>query len=236
MKRHALALTFGVLLLTTGCSTIRPVEIRTVPPGATVVIDDLEKGTSPYTHEFDFKDPDAIFKVVIKKQGYLSRRKPVSALYLDAMLERYQDKGLAEDGKEFIVIKIDEDESWTRTTPSDAANVWVNLTANPQMDQSQVWEILVDTVTKYYSELTNLDNKAGYIAAKEKKKRFKRGTTATVWVRNQFFCSIATRSPLVYKIKIQSQINEDGSWKDFGRIFKSDSPLVKELQTKLVAQ
>ena len=54
MKRHALALTFGVLLLTTGCSTIRPVEIRSVPPGATVVIDDLEKGTSPYTHEFDF--------------------------------------------------------------------------------------------------------------------------------------------------------------------------------------
>ncbi|RMG19072.1 MAG: PEGA domain-containing protein [Planctomycetota bacterium] len=223
--------TLCALIALAGCNTIRVVEIRTEPTGAEILVDDQTVGTSPVTYGFDFADPDAIYKVTARKEGYVPSRKRVSQLHLDAAAEE-------RDGteREFVLIKLDEDESWTRTLPSPCANQWVEIQVDPNLDKKQVWERLVDTVTKYYPDLSNLDSEGGYISAKPKEKRFSRGPTATVLVRNQFFCSMASPMPLAYKVKIESKINENGKWEPFDRVFQEDAPLLADLQAQLVAQ
>jgi hypothetical protein len=214
-----------------GCSTIRPVEVRTEPAGAEIFVDDTSIGNSPVTYGFDFADADALYKVTAKKEGYVMSRKRVSQLHLDAALEERDG-----DGPEFVLIKIDEDESWTRTLPSRCANAWVEIEVDPNLDKKQVWERLVDTVTKYYPDLANLDSEGGYISAKPKEKRFSRGPTATVKVKNQFFCSMASPMPLVYKVKIESKLDEEGKWEPFERVFQEDAQLLADLEGRLVAQ
>ena len=52
-------------------------------------------------------------------------------------------------------------------------------------------------------------------------------------VRNQFFSAIATKVPLVYKIKIESKLNAQGKWQKFDRVFKKDVKLVTDLEARL---
>lgn len=213
----------ATLAVLAGCSSIRVHKITTEPSGAELFVDGKPVGKSPLDYGFDFAREDAKYTVVAKREGYVENFAKVSSLLLDGLGERP------------INIKIDEDEAWTNTVPSEVANEWFQVEANPQLDQTQAWQIMVDTVTKYYSELGNLEQEAGYISAEPKVKTFKRGLVS-VQVKNQFFCSIATRTPLVYKIKIESVINEGTGWKPYPRIFKEDRGLVEDLLERLVSQ
>ncbi len=222
------------LLLSTlfaGCANVRSVEIQTNPTGAEIAVDGTAIGLSPVIYEFDFAKADRVYRLRATREGYVDGEKKVSLLHLDLALEKGGNVA-----KEIITVTIEEDEAWTQTATSSLANQWIEIEVNPELDKAQVWELMTDIVTEYYSELTNQDSEAGYIAAKQREKRFKRGPTATVLVRNQFFCSLATRSPLVYKIKIESQLNENGTWRPFDRIFKKDAKLITDVEARLVLQ
>jgi len=141
-----LALALGVA----GCSSIRTHRIETEPSGAELYVNDTPIGNAPMDYGFDFEDESAKYTVVAKQEGYVDNFAKVSTILLDGLEERP------------ILIKIDEDESYTNTIPSEAANEWFQIETDPQLDQSQAWQILVDAVTKYYSELGNLEQEAGY--------------------------------------------------------------------------
>lgn len=225
---------FGAILLLavlSGCTNIRVVQFRSDTPEVEILVEGRSIGTTPVTHDFDFTtEPEAQFTIHGQKEGYVTVRKRVSQLHLNAALETRSDSS---DVPEYVLIKIDEDESWTQTSPCEAANKWHEITISPQLAEAQVWERLVDTLTKFYPEITNQDNESGYIVTRSKEKPFKRGPTSTVTVRNQFFCSMATRSPLVYKVKIESQINDNDGWQPFERIFNDDARLIETLEVKL---
>lgn len=215
----ALTLVLGIA----GCSSIRMHRIESVPVGAEIYVDEKPVGNAPLDYGFDFADDAKRYDVVARQEGYVDNFVKVSSILLDGLGERP------------ILIKIDEDESYTNTVPSEAANEWFQIETDAQLDQTQAWQILVDAVTKFYPELGNLEQEAGYISANAKIKGFKRGHVS-VQVKNQFFCSIASRVPLVYKVKIESEINEGGGWEPYPRIFKEDEGLVEELLDRLVAQ
>ncbi|MCA8924998.1 MAG: hypothetical protein KDD82_24525 [Planctomycetes bacterium] len=221
------------LTLLCGCNTVRQVEIRTVPEdGAEITVDDKPIGVSPVLYGFDFSDPEARYKVSAVKEGYVRTTKLVYQLTIDAFAERNG----AVEGKEFIEVKLSEDEVWTNTVPSDAANVWVELEVSSDMDEDQVWDVLIDTLTRYYPELDNQDNQAGYIASKDKLKSLRRGPTKTVQVKNQFICSITSRNPLIYKMQVISKIDDNGEVSDYPRIFKETEGLIPDLRKRLVAE
>lgn len=216
-------LLLSLTLCVAGCSSIRTHRIESEPAGAELFVDGTPIGNAPMDYGFDFDDESAKYNVVARQEGYVDNFMNVTTILLDSLEERP------------ILIKIDEDESYTNTLPSEAANEWFQIETDPQLDQSQAWQILVDAVTKYYPELGNLEQEAGYISANAKTKGFKRGHVS-VQVKNQFFCSIASRVPLVYKVKIESEINEGGGWEPYPRIFKEDEGLIEELLDRLVAQ
>jgi hypothetical protein len=224
---------FLLLTLLSGCSNVRNVEFRSEPADVEILIDGTSIGTTPVSHDFNFANSDAVFTVNAQKEGYVPTRKRVSLLHLDAALESRSDNS---DAPEYMIVKVDEDESWTKTAASEAANTWFEITINPQLAEAQVWEKLIETLVKYYPEITNQDNESGYVVTRSKEKRFKRGPTASVNVRNQFFCSMATRSPLVYKVKIESQINDNDGWQPFERVFQDDAHLIKDLEAKLALE
>jgi hypothetical protein len=210
-------------VLCAGCSSVRVHRIETEPTGAAVFVDGAPAGTAPLDYGFDFANAEARYTVVAKQEGYVDNFVKVSNLLLDGLDEKP------------IRIKIEEDEAYTNTRGSDAANVWFKIVIDEQLDQSQAWQILVDTVTRYYPELGNLEQEAGYISAEAKTKGFMRGHVA-VQVRNQFFCSIQSRVPLEYKVKIESEINDGSGWQPYPRIFKDDEGLIEELLERLVTQ
>jgi len=127
--KRALALLPTVVLLA-ACNTVRQVEIRTEPSDAAIRVDGEEIGKSPVTYGFDFADPDAMYTVTAEKEGYVTRKKRISQLRLDVAADSREAEGEPE-GPEYVVLEIDEDEAWTKTTPSEAANAWVEIEVLP---------------------------------------------------------------------------------------------------------
>lgn len=222
--RAALVATAALLaLLGSGCSTVRNVSIETKPEGCDVYVDGTKIGKAPLVHQFDFPNKSVRYKVTAKLDGYVEDYVDLSKLYLDA-----RNRGDA------LTIEVKEDEAWTGTQPSEAANNWVQVDVNPRLDQPQAWQRLVDTLTKYYPSLPTQEPQSGYIASEDKKRQFRRGIEVTE-VKNQFFSTLASKKPLIFKFKIQSQVREQAKWIDLPRIFKSDGPLLEDLRTRLAA-
>jgi hypothetical protein len=218
-----LALGVSVVLAGAGCSTTRMVAIDSKPQGADVFVDGTNIGKTPLVHEFDFPNKTVRYRVSAKMDGYVEDYVELSKLYLDA-----RNRG------DTLTIEVKEDETWTGTVPSPLANNWVQVEVNPRLDQPQAWQRLVDTLTKYYPSLPTQEPQGGYIASEDKKLQFRRGIEVTD-VKNQFFSTIASKKPLIFKFKVQSQVRDQGKWIDLPRIFKQDGPLLDDLKARLTA-
>jgi hypothetical protein len=206
-----------------GCSTVRKVAIDSKPQGCDIFVDDQNIGKTPLTHDFDFPNKTVRYRVTAKMDGYVEDYVELSRIYLDA-----RNRGNT------LMIEVKEDETWTGTVPSPLANTWVQVEVNPRLDQAQAWQRLVDTLTKYYPSLPTQEPQGGYIASEDKKQQFRRGIEVTD-VKNQFFSTIASKKPLIFKFKIQSQVRDKGKWLDLPRIFKQDGPLLDDLKARLAA-
>jgi len=136
------------------------------------------------------------------------------------------------------------------TTTSEAANNWLRVQVEPSLAPDVVWQKLVDSVTGCYPSLEMVDATSGYMRSVYNMRRFgDQGSGNEFIVRTRFICSISSKSPLVYKLKIESewsgpaQIKRGGlfapdqiiqqDWTPYDRVFKSDAQLVEELQSRL---
>ena len=96
-----------------------------------------------------------------------------------------------------------------------------------------VWQKLVDSVTSRYPSLEMIDNASGYMRSVYAVRKFK-NPRSEFQVRTRFICSISSKDPLVYKLKIESEtadVRQD--WSPYSRVFKEDAQLVEELQSRL---
>jgi hypothetical protein len=125
------------------------------------------------------------------------------------------------------------------TTTSDAANNWLRVQVDPSLAPDVVWQKLVDSVTGSYPSLEMLDAASGYMRSVYNIKTFGQPRAGAEFiVRTRFICTISSKSPLVYKMKIESEwsapqrgLQED--WFPYDRVFKPDAQLVEELQSRL---
>jgi hypothetical protein len=217
-------------VILTGCET--DTAIVSKPGGATVAIDGANIGTTPVRYKFDFsRTPTSV--VTAAKEGY----------------ENYQ---LAVDSKSpalrngALTLVLHEDEAYKVTTTSDAANNWLRVQVDPSLAPDLVWQKLVDSVTSRYSSLEMVDAASGYMRSVYIIKKFPH-SEGYRWVRTRFICSISSKTPLVYKLKIESESfvakNDAGAaritdpqqqdWELYPRIFKEDQQLIDEITGRL---
>lgn len=122
------------------------------------------------------------------------------------------------------------------TKTSDAANNWLRIQVDPAMAPDAAWQKLMDSVTSYYPDLEMIDVPSGYIRSVYATRQFgDPKSKSSFQVRTRFICTIASKSPLVYKIKIES---EQASlpytdWSPFNRVFNQDEQVIEELQNRL---
>lgn len=122
------------------------------------------------------------------------------------------------------------------TTTSDAANNWLRIQIDPSLAPDVAWQKLMDSVTGYYPDLEMIDVPSGYIRSVYTTRQFgEPASKGSFQVRTRFVCTIASKSPLVYKLKIESE--QAGppyvDWSPFNRVFNQDATVIEELQSRL---
>jgi hypothetical protein len=208
----------GLCVGLAGCA-VPETSIVSKPAGATVAINGVTAGTTPIHHQFDFKQTPT-FNVVASKTGYLNEE-----LILTKESPGFQDNQLN--------IVLAEDEAYKVTTMSDAGNNWLRVPVDPSQPPDVVWEKIVDSVTGRYPSLEMVDAASGYARSVYSIRRFN-GSNGDIEVRTRFICSISSKTPLAYKMKIESEICVSHQhWVPYDRVFKEDARLIEEIQSHL---
>lgn len=209
----------ALALLGTGCSSSHRLRIVTDPAGGFIQVDGVNVGVAPVEHAFDLDDNrTALVSATLtgfhKEEVTLSRRSPAMK-------------------KKQLRLVLQEDESWRVTTTSEATNNWIRIQIESSLTPDAVWQKVVDSVTGRYTSLEQLDSASGYLRSIPTVRKF-RGPRGDFRIRTRFVCSISSKAPLVYKIRIESDFTDNlVDWTPFSRVFKDDAALIEELQGRL---
>jgi hypothetical protein len=136
--------------------------------------------------------------------------------------------GCASDQLQQEVIQV--------TKTSDAANNWLRIQLDPSIAPDVAWQKLMDSVTGYYPDLEMIDVPSGYLRSVYTTRQFGQpGAKNSFQVRTRFVCTIASKTPLIYKIKIESEEATPPymDWAPFDRVFNQDQQVIEELQGRL---
>jgi hypothetical protein len=201
----------------TGCSTTK-VMIISEPPGALIQANGANIGKAPVNYQLDFSKVPTVV-VTASKTGYFNEQ---------AVLDKNTP---IPDGQ--LKLFLAEDEAYNVTTISEAANNWLRIQIDSRLSPDTVWQKLVDSVTSRYPSLEMIDSLSGYMRSVYSVRKFK-GGKGEFQVRTRFICSITSKEPLVYKMKIESEMSEARQdWVSYTRVFKEDAQLIEELQSRL---
>ncbi len=163
------------------------------------------------------------YTFLAKKEGYFSEEKA---------LDDYDQ--VLKTGS--FMIKLHKSPMWWATTESLAANRWINLIVNSKISNSDMWQRVVDAVTKRYSDLNKYDFKSGYLSTIQKIKTYKTAR-GTFLLSSKFIATIMENDPLTYRIKLESKwASGDGvTWYPYPRVFTEDAELITELMSRFQA-
>jgi hypothetical protein len=215
MKRIIAGTIIGIFLGACATPPTPNMMISTEPAGAELYVNDVLVGTSPKKYQFNFEAlPE--YLVVAKKEGYFTETMEVDQLVLEAAQSN-------------VTLRLAESPMWQATTTSRATNDWLMVIVNPEISRSEIWQRMIDAVTKRFPELEEFDVNSGYIKSVLKGRRFPtpRGEFR---LRSRFVAAVANEDPLTYKITIISQWTDKGvAWHSYNRVFHEDSQLINEL-------
>ena len=217
-----LSLLASVITLAAGCASPEHVVIRSTPPGALVRINGKNLGTTPVEWKTEF-DRAPVAVIQASKAGYFNE---------EVALERASsamDNGI-------VNLVLFDDESFRRTTTHDAANKWLKIQCDSQLQEGDVWQKIVDAVTTRFVHVEQLEPSSGYLRTMQQIHNFQ-GPNTRYFVRTRLIGSLAGRNPLTYRFRIESEKSTDRTnWKPYDRIFKEDALLIEELQQRLGAK
>lgn len=212
-------MSLALCLAAVGCATAQKINFSSDPEGAFVQVDGQNVGTAPVSYTLDFARK-MVYNVTATKAGFFSET---------VMLTPESP----EVGRGDLRLVLMEDEAWKVTTTSEATNAWLRIQVDAKLAHETVWQKLVDSVTGAYSSLEQLDNASGYMRSIATMRKFK-GPRGEFRVRTRFIGSIASKEPLVYKLKIEAEVTDSqGDWVPYSRVFKTDAALIDELQSRL---
>ena len=213
----------GVVAAAAGCGSKPPTTITTDPPQAMVSVNGENLGESPVQASFKF-DKRKTHAITVSKTGYHDRTLRLSA----------DSPQIKNNKSNTIRLALPQDEAWNATRPSEAANKWLRVQVNPRFDRQAMWQIIVDAVTSRYSNIDTMDASSMYLKTVPVIKRFRHPDRGELLIRTQFYGAINSTDPLVYKVKIDSEVSDrSDQWTPYSRVFKEDADLVEEIQNRL---
>jgi len=189
-------------------------------------VDETKVGDSPTTYNLIFDANHPSLQVKAAKDTYV-----------DAVEKVTPDSADYKSGE--IKLNLAVDQVLLGTVTCDAANHDLRVQINPQLGpdpkstQEFVWTHLVDFTTSRYAGLEKLEPGSGYIESEKITKHFEHPCRKGVTVRTQFIGNIASRDPLVYKLKIKSDIAYDDAtdkWEPYPRAMKEDDELLAKIR------
>jgi hypothetical protein len=199
-----------------GCSSPKTALIVSEPTGAFIQVDGNNVGRAPVEATFNF-GRSGISVVSASMVGYF----------------RAETRVTRDTFEKQIPIALMADESWRATTTSEATNSWLRIQINPTLQPDAVWQKIVDSITNRYSSIEQTDVQSGYLRSTAMVRRFP-SPHGEFRIRTRFLCSISSREPLVYKLKVEADRADHGDeWGPYSRIFKEDATLIEELQNRL---
>jgi hypothetical protein len=210
-------------LLLTACGAGSGTMITSQPSGATIRINQGNIGTTPVSHNFDFRNLP-VQSVSATLQGYLEE-----TIVLDKEHPRLRRGQLH--------LVLEQDEAFRMTVESEATNRWLRVQINSALTPEQAWQRVVDSVTTTYDSIEQMDQAAGYVRTSPKARVFQRGSRGNHMIRTYLVGAIASSDPLTYRFQIRSQVKPvnapDHLLEDYNRIFPEDAQLIQELQMRL---
>lgn len=163
------------------------------------------------------------YTILAKKEGYFNEEQSIT-----------NSDAVAKSGK--FTITLYKSPMWWATTYSPATNQWINLVVNSEISNDDMWQRVIDAVTKRFTDLNNFDFKSGYLTTIVKIKSYetKRGKFL---LRSKFTATIMDKDPLTYRLKLDSQWSsgEGVTWNPYPRVFTEDAQLIKELMNRFQA-
>jgi hypothetical protein len=201
------------------CSSTYHVAVISEPSGAMIQVDGQNAGEAPVNHAFDFGTrPSAVVSAVMP--GY----------FPEEVVLNVNSQAVSEGELRLVLL---EDQAWRVTTVSEATNSWLRVQVESVHETDDVWQKLIDSVTNRYASLEQMDRTSGYIRTIHEVRTF-RGRHGNFRVRTRFICTIASREPLVYKMKIEADYTDrSGNWVPYGRVFTEDAEMLEEVQSRL---
>lgn len=209
----------AIASLFASCSSVYQVSVTAEPNGALVAVDGKNAGAAPVNQSFDFG-----------RQRSSVVRATMAGFFAEEIVLDEESPYVAAGRLHLVLV---EDPAWKVTTTSEATNNWLRQQVDPNIAGDDVWQKLIDTITNQYSSLEQLDSSSGYVRTIYRVRTFQ-GRAQPFRVRNRFICTIASREPLVYKLKIEAERTDNlGNWEPYDRVFKEDAEMVEELQGRL---
>ena len=225
---------------------IREVVFISRPSGVTITVDGVAVGSTPSSYKFDFHK-QTIYKVEMKRDGMITQHLDVDRGYVEKVF--HSTMGAETTGMEIPTrveskITMEDDPSFRETSSSRATNTWLQIQTNPEFDPGEVWQKVVSMVTSKYDTIEVMDVASGYIRTSPQTRVYHAQTRAKPWsIRTQYFCSIQSKTPLVYKIKVKSEIAEPyyesrreqhrNRWDYYELVFRNDAELIEEMYEAL---
>ena len=260
MKRILLCLMFA--LITSGCSKIekKVIDIDTKPSGAKILISEYDErtgkdvkkelGTSPVQYEIaipefaryssampnddedDFSLASTHTKERTRRPKYVVKAQKDGYFTEEKAIVNYDY--LFKSGRFRLVLE--KSPMWWATSESPATNQWINLIINPEITPMEMWQRVVDAVTKRFPELKEYDYNSGYLVTEFKKKSFKT-SRGTFLLRAKFIATVMETNPLTYRMKLVSEWSdqEESKWHPYPRVFIEDAQLIEELMERFQA-
>jgi hypothetical protein len=200
---------------------ISPVEFQLTPQKVQQSVDATQKDdVAPKPSSTTIAKPK--YTIVAVKEGYFKETTTIT------------DLKQIESGNFEIILQ--ESPLWAATENSNATNQWMHLIVNQEISDSDMWQRVVDAVTRRFPELKEYDYNSGYLVSMPKIKKFntKRGIFL---LRSKFLATVMERNPLTYRLKIESHWSdaEGNKWTPYPRVFIEDAELVKELMERFQA-
>ncbi len=259
MKMRLPIVICALILLMSACAKVEKttIMIDTVPQGAEISIAEKENktgeivkkdiGISPVEFELipqkmydddtsDFGEEnfsksksrsintsEPRYTIFASKDGYFAEKQSI-----------YDFDDLLKTGT--FEVQLEKSPLWWATTTSSATNQWINLIVSSEISDVDMWQRVVDAVTKRFPELNKYDFTSGYLMSTPKEKIFKTSRGSFI-LRSKFVATVMERDPLTYRLKLVSEwSNREGAkWHPYPRVFHEDAALVSELMNRFQA-
>ncbi len=213
----------------------RIVQFNVIPDDAVIYVDGKEVGKGSYTA----KVPEGnTTEILIKRISYVT--------------EKYDlyNKPDMQAPEPVYSVQMKADEAYQQSEESNIANQNFAIEVSPALSENAAWKLITSIIQSKFDEIQTIDAATSYLITNWVGTPFNLKSSFPTTVRTRVVITNASRTPLKYNVKIQSEItktselisamscigatvNMDQCFEPFPRILRKYNDLISEIQRRM---